>query len=117
LFFTLSILWQEGLGRSALATGLLVLPFALASLATAANSYKFSNRFGRGTVLAGLAGMLAGQALILLVLHLSGRQLSAWALTGPLFLAGLGNGLVIAPNQDFVLGSVPRRQAGTADTA
>jgi hypothetical protein len=24
------------------------------------------------------------------------------------------NGLVIAPNQDFVLGSVPRREAGTA---
>jgi hypothetical protein len=38
-------------------------------------------------------------------------------LVGPLFLAGLGNGLVIAPNQDFVLGSVPRSQAGTAGGA
>ena len=47
LFFTLSILWQEGLGRSALETGLLVLPFALASLTTASNSYKFSDRIGR----------------------------------------------------------------------
>jgi hypothetical protein len=72
LFFTLSILWQEGLGRSALATGLLVL-------------------------------------------HLGGE--SAWDLTGPLILAGLGNGLVIAPNQDFVLGEVPREQAGTAGGA
>ncbi len=33
-----------------------------------------------------------------------------WLLAGPLALAGLGNGLVIAPNQDFVLGSVPRRE-------
>jgi len=37
-----------------------------------------------------------------------------WALVGPLFLAELGNGLVIAPNQDFVLESVPQVQAGTA---
>jgi hypothetical protein len=40
LFFTLSILWQQGLGRSALETGLLVLPFAVASLGTASNSYR-----------------------------------------------------------------------------
>jgi len=50
LFFTLSILWQQGLGRGALQTGLLVLPFAVASLSTASNSYKFSTRFGRKTV-------------------------------------------------------------------
>jgi hypothetical protein len=42
LFFTLSILRQQGLGRSALETGLPVLPFAAASLSTAANSYRFS---------------------------------------------------------------------------
>jgi hypothetical protein len=40
-----------------------------------------------------------------------------WALVGPLFLAGLGNGLVIAPNQDFVLDSVPQVQAGPAGGA
>jgi hypothetical protein len=33
LFFTLSILWQEGLGRTALDGGLLVVPFALGRLA------------------------------------------------------------------------------------
>jgi hypothetical protein len=40
-----------------------------------------------------------------------------WSLVGPLLLAGLGNGLVIAPNQDFALGPVPRDQAGTAGGA
>ena len=83
LFFTLSILWQEGLGHSALQAGLLVLPFAAGSMLTASSSYRFSRRFGRTAVL----------------------------------LAGLGNGLVIAPNQDFVLASVPREQAGTAGGA
>jgi len=112
LFFTLSIPWQQGLGRSALATGLLVLPFAVASLSTASNSYRFSIRFGRKAVQGGLAAMFAGLALMLLVLHLSAPRPDVWLLIGPLFLAGLGNGLVIAPNQDFVLGSVPRSQAG-----
>jgi MFS family permease len=111
------ILWQEGLGRSALQTGLLVLPFVLGSLLTASNSFRFSRRFGRKAVLTGICGMLAGQALMLLVLRLSGPRAHFWSLTGPLLLAGLGNGLVIAPNQDFVLASVPREQAGTAGGA
>lgn len=117
LFFTISILWQEGLGRSALETGLLVLPFALGSLLTASNSFRFSRRFGRRAVFAGICGMLAGQALMLLVLRLSGSHPGFWSLVGPLLLAGLGNGLVIAPNQDFVLSAVPREQAGTAGGA
>jgi EmrB/QacA subfamily drug resistance transporter len=117
LFFTLSIVWQEGLGRSALDTGLLVLPFACGSLLTASNSYRFSRRFGRKAILGGITAMFAGQALVLLVLAVSGARPDSWSLAGPLLLAGLGNGLVIAPNQDFVLGSVPREQAGTAGGA
>src|SRR6185437_12196585 len=86
-------------------------------LSTASNSYKFSARLGRRTVQGGLAAMFAGLALVLLVLHLTAPRPVVWDLIGPLFLAGLGNGLVIAPNQDFVLGSVPRGQAGTAGGA
>ncbi|HEY1706126.1 MAG TPA: MFS transporter [Trebonia sp.] len=114
LFFTLSIMWQQGLGRSALQTGLLVLPFAIGALVTASNSFRFSRRFGRVTIMTGIGAMFAGQALLLLVLVLSGSRPGFWELTGPLLLAGLGNGVVIAPNQDFVLASVPREQAGTA---
>jgi len=117
LFFTLSILWQDGLGRSALQTGFLVLPFACGSLLTASNSYRFSRRLGRLAIVAGISGMLAGQGLLLLVLELSGTRPDFWALAGALLIAGLSNGLVIAPNQDFVLGSVPREQAGTAGGA
>jgi EmrB/QacA subfamily drug resistance transporter len=117
LFFTLSIMWQEGLGHSALEAGLLVLPFAIGSLSSASNSHRFSRRFGRPAVMAGICGMLAGQALILLVLRLSGSHPGFWSFVGPLLLAGLGNGLVIAPNQDFVLATVPGEQAGTAGGA
>jgi EmrB/QacA subfamily drug resistance transporter len=117
LFFTLSILWQQGLGRSALATGLLVVPFALGSLLSAANSDRFSTRFGRTVIIAGIVAMLVGLGFVLLALRAGAPQPSAWLFTAPLALAGLGNGLVIAPNQDFVLGAVPKRQAGTAGAA
>ncbi len=36
VFFTLSILWQEGLGHSALITGLVIAPFSVGSLISAA---------------------------------------------------------------------------------
>ncbi|HEY3904122.1 MAG TPA: MFS transporter [Streptosporangiaceae bacterium] len=118
LFFTLSIAWQQGLGRSALATGVLVVPFAVCSLTTASLSDKFSHRLGSWAIRGGIAAMLAGQALLLLLaLYLSLPNPSGWVLVGPLALAGLGSGMVSAPNQDFVLGSVPKSQAGTAGGA
>lgn len=85
-------MWQEGLGHSALDTGLLVVPFALGSLISAANNVRFSNRFGRATIMTGAGAMLAGQALMLLALHLSAPKPSAFAFIGPLALAGLGTG-------------------------
>jgi MFS family permease len=88
LFFTLSIVWQEGLGRSALDTGLLVLPFACGSLLTASNSYRFSRRFGRKAILGGITAMFAGQGLVLLVLAVSGARPDFWSFVGPLLLAG-----------------------------
>ncbi len=51
--------------------------------------------------------MFAGPALLLLVLHLTAPKPDVWDLIGPLFLAGLGKGLVIAPNQDFVCSPRP----------
>ncbi len=117
LFFTLSITWQEGLGRSALSAGLLVLPFAAGALLTASNSFRFSRRLGRLAIQAGIVAMLAGQAAMAAVLLAAGAHPGYWELAGPLLLAGLGNGLVIAPNQDFVLVEVPRSQAGTAGGA
>jgi EmrB/QacA subfamily drug resistance transporter len=114
VFFTLSILWQEGLGHTALITGLVVAPFSVGSLVSAANSDKLSARMGRMVLVTGCVLVLAGLALAVLVVHLTAPSPDGWYLIGPLLLAGLGNGMVIAPNQDFVLASVPRKDAGTA---
>jgi EmrB/QacA subfamily drug resistance transporter len=114
VFFTLSILWQEGLGRSALMTGLVIVPFSFGSLVTAANSDKLSARLGRMVLIIGCVLVGAGLGLVTLVVHLTAPSTDGWYLVGPLLLAGLGSGMVIAPNQDFVLAQVPRREAGTA---
>jgi sugar phosphate permease len=58
--------------------------------------------------------LLIGLPLVVLVIHLTSPAVSGWDLVGPLLLAGLGTGMTIAPNQDFVLATVPCREAGTA---
>jgi EmrB/QacA subfamily drug resistance transporter len=114
VFFTISILWQEGLAGSALMTGLIAVPFSFGSLVSAAISDKLSARWGRMVLVTGCAMAGTGLALAALVIHLTAPVPSGWYLAGPLLLAGLGSGMVVAPNQDFVLARVPRQEAGTA---
>jgi len=71
---------------------------------------------GRLVLVTGCILVLAGLALATVVIHLTAPSPDGWYLLGPLLLTGLGNGMVIAPNQDFVLASVPRREAGTANS-
>ncbi|APU21122.1 MFS transporter [Actinoalloteichus sp. GBA129-24] len=114
VFFTLSILWQEGLGHEALSTGLILMPFAVGTLLGATVSAPVAARLGR-TVLILAAGVVAvGLGVTLLMLHLGAPDPDGWALVAPLGVAGIGNGLFIAPNTGLVLSSVDPRQAGTA---
>ncbi len=114
IFFTLSILWQEGLGHSALITGVVIAPYSVGTLAAAANSDKLSARLGRLVLVLGCSLLIIGLALVVLVIHLTAPAVNGWDLVGPLLLAGIGTGMTIAPNQDFVLATVPRAEAGTA---
>ena len=114
VFFTLSILWQEGLGHSALITGLVIAPYSAGTLTAAANSDKLSARLGRNVLVLGCSLLTTGLLLVALVVHLTSPNVNGWDLIGPLLLAGLGTGMTIAPNQDFVLATVPRTEAGTA---
>lgn len=114
IFFMLAILWQEGYGHSALASGLMITPFAIGSLIGSSQSDKLSHRMKQYVLL--LGGVLVGIGLgaMLVILHLHSGSFSAWDLALPLFLAGLGSGFFIAPNQDFTLASVPGHDAGSA---
>jgi len=113
LVFTLSLYLQLGAGRSALSTGLVLMAFALGTLLSAAASDPLTGRLGRGVLLLGSGLLAAGIAATLAALTLAPEPVVGWLVPG-LAIAGIGNGLVIAPITTVVLAGVDRRDAGTA---
>lgn len=115
IFFTISILWQAGLGHTALESGLVSVPFAIASIIGASQSDRLSRLLGRTVLVIGAGLLTIGLIWVWLVLLLTpASDLTSWALLIPLFLAGLGNGCFIAPNAQFIVATVDRSEAGAA---
>lgn len=115
IFFTISILWQAGLGHTALQSGVVSIPFALGSIVGASQSGRLAAKIGRTVLVIG-AGMVAVGliALWLVLLLASPGDLTSWDLLGPLLVAGTGSGLFIAPNAQFIIATVDRQEAGAA---
>ena len=115
IFFTISLLWQVGLGHTALESGLVSTPFAIGSIIGASQSDRLAQRLGR-TVLAIGVGMLAIGliALFVILLVVPTTDLTSWDLLLPMLVAGLGSGLFIAPNARFITAIVDRSEAGAA---
>ncbi|GAA2239946.1 MFS transporter [Rarobacter faecitabidus] len=115
IFFTISILWQSGLGHSALESGFVAIPFAIGSILGASQSDRIAHRFGRGALVMGTAMVALGLAAVWLVLVLvPAADLNHWQLLAPLAVAGIGSGLFIAPNAQFIVATVDRTEAGAA---
>jgi MFS family permease len=114
VFFVLTIYFQQGLGYSALGAGVCVTPYAAGSALGATLGGRLVHRLGRLLVTAGLALALVGLVAVDLVLGSVAGPDAGWALVGPLLVAGLGSGFVIAPNITLTLNDVPVRRAGTA---
>ncbi len=115
IFFTISILWQAGLGHTALEAGIVSIPFALGSIVGASQSGKLAASIGRTVLVIG-AGMVAvGLSALWLVLMLTtAGDLTSWDLLLPLLASGIGSGLFIAPNAQFIIATVDRQEAGAA---
>jgi hypothetical protein len=77
-------------------------------------SHKFSAKLGRNVLFLGSGLVALGLTGYLLALHVAGPAIDHWLLLGPFIVAGAGNGLFIAPNQNFIIASTERGQAGTA---
>ncbi len=114
VFFIFSLYLQSGQHYSALMAGLSITPFALGSGGAAAVGGRMVHRVGRPLVTAGLALVVVGLTGAVVAVHLwSGRQVG-WVTAVPLLVAGVGSGLVIAPNQTLTLSEVPVVRAGSA---
>jgi EmrB/QacA subfamily drug resistance transporter len=115
IFFTISLLWQSGLGHSALASGAVAIPFAVGSIISSSQSNRIAARLGRGVLILGTALVTIGLTWMWLVLvTVDASDLTNWMLLVPLLLAGLGNGFFIAPNVQFIVATVDRQDAGSA---
>ncbi|MEV1320704.1 MFS transporter [Micromonospora arborensis] len=113
IFFIFTLFLQMGLGYSALVAGLAITPFALGSAAASVLGGRIVNRFGRPLVASGLLAVVIGLAATVIALRLAPDAPAPWVTAGPLLVAGIGSGLVIAPNQTLTLAEVPVAQAGS----
>jgi EmrB/QacA subfamily drug resistance transporter len=115
IFFTIALLWQTGLGHNALQSGLVAMPFAVGTIIGASGSDTLAARFGRVVLTSGLGLVAAGITAVWLVLRLyPATSYSGWQLLAPLLIAGIGSGLFIAPNIDFIVSTVDPADAGAA---
>ncbi|MCU1507819.1 MAG: putative drug efflux permease [Glaciihabitans sp.] len=115
IFFTISLLWQVGLAHTALESGLVSIPFAIGSIIGASQSDRLASRLGRNVLVIGTALVALGLgALWIIMLTVDAKDLTSWILLAPLFFAGLGNGMFIAPNAQFIVATVDRTEAGAA---
>lgn len=115
IFFTISLLWQSGLGNSALASGAVAIPFAVGSIISSSQSNRIAQRLGRNVLVLGTALVTIGLGWMWIVLMTTeAADLTNWMLLAPLLIAGLGNGFFIAPNVQFIVATVDPRDAGSA---
>jgi EmrB/QacA subfamily drug resistance transporter len=115
IFFSISIFWQTGLGHTALESGLVSIPFAIGSIVGASQSSRLADRLGRSALVIGTALVSIGLlATWLVVWRVSPHDITSWDLLGPLAIAGIGSGLFIAPNAQFIVATVDRTEAGAA---
>jgi MFS family permease len=108
---------QDGLGYSALRSGLTVTPFALGVAVSAVIAGRLVSRAGRWLTVCGLAATILGLGAAALVLRHATGHAAGWAIVAPLLVAGLGGGMVTSPNLTLTLQDVPVSMAGAAGGA
>ncbi|GAA3130525.1 hypothetical protein GCM10010466_21470 [Planomonospora alba] len=112
-FLTLSVYLQNGTGRTAWETGLVILPYALGSITTSGLGVALAAKAGRALLITGSLTIGASQ-LVLRAIVGDGGDPGYWYLALALLLGGLGLGLAAPVLVNVVLAGVPARNAGAA---
>ncbi|HWG24661.1 MFS transporter [Actinospica sp.] len=114
IFLTFSLFFQQGLKFTPLHGALTTIIFVISSAVFAVGSGRLVNRFGQRMVAVGCLAVAVGLFVTGLELRNLNPSGAAATLALPLLIAGIGSGLVIAPNQTLTMHSVPREQGGMA---
>lgn len=110
----LALYYQQGLGYSALESGLGVTSYALGSAVAAPLAGRVVTRIGRPLVVGACFAFGVGSLLLGLVARQSPGAGAALAFALPLFVVGVGSGAVITPNQTLALADVDPVTGSTA---
>lgn len=113
-FLVVALFLQQGLHLEPVFSGMVTIPFALASAATAFLGGRLVVRFGRSLVLLGIVVVLVGFSLLGLAAVHAPVGLEPWFMAAAFLLAGLGGGFVVTPNQALTLSQVPPTEGGVA---
>jgi EmrB/QacA subfamily drug resistance transporter len=114
-FLVWTLYMQIGLGWTPLHAGLTATSFALGAAPAAGISVEvLTPRFGRRVLMAGALLNAIGFAAYIWASWHYGVSISSWQMVGPLIVAGIGFGLVVAPMIDLILTDVPVQDAGSA---
>jgi EmrB/QacA subfamily drug resistance transporter len=113
----MALYYQQGLGYSALQSGLGVTPFAIGNAIAAPIAGRYVVRVGRVMIVgASLAYGVGALLLAVAVLH-APMSSTALFLAPPLFVMGLAAGTIITPNQTLTLHEVDPVMGSTAGGA
>jgi EmrB/QacA subfamily drug resistance transporter len=108
-FLVLALFLQDGLGLSALQSGLIFLPLGLGYFAASVQSGKIAARLGPQVLAVGALIVSAGYLLLAAMLP----DGAGWLIPG-LVISGIGMGFVIAPMPAIVLARVKPEHAAAA---
>jgi EmrB/QacA subfamily drug resistance transporter len=115
LWLVLALFFQDGLGYSALESGLAVTPFALGSAVTAVLAGRMVGRWGRRLTVGGLVLVVLGFTGLVVAVTMPTHTALFTAL--PLLVGGVGSGAMISPNVTMTLSNVPPGMGGAAGGA
>lgn len=106
---------QDGLGASALASGVIGIPASLVGAVAAPLAGRRVIRVGRVIVLAGMLLGIIGLLTTIGIIRMHAiAGWSPWWIALTLVALGVGQGIVVSPNQTLSLADVPLEYAGAA---
>ncbi|MFG3040437.1 MFS transporter [Streptomyces sp. NPDC048330] len=110
--FVIAVALQQGLGLGAVASGLALVPMALAFFAASLAGPRLVGRWGMRVVTAGALAQGLGIGLLALTVRHSWPDLSVGLLLPGMAVAGLGQGLQLPVIFRVILSEVPAERAG-----
>jgi MFS family permease len=114
----LSLYYQQGLGFSALQSGVGISAFAVGFVLGSQVAGRLVTRVGRPLVLIAVSVFFGATLAIAIVVHFAGAVTDPFDVTLrlaiPLFALGLGGGSIVTPNQTLSLMDVDPRMGGAA---